>query len=107
MIVTTAFVVLLTGVAPRLGPWLTGLVTPFPLYAAALVVFAHALEGPARAAGVLRGLLLGLYSFVGFFLVLAALLEGAGIAAAFTAATAAALAIQGGALVALRRAPGA
>jgi len=52
---------------------------------------------------VLRGLLLGLYCFVGFFFVLAALLERAGIVAAFAAAGAVALAIQAGALWALRR----
>jgi hypothetical protein len=103
MVVTTGFVLLLTGVASHLGARLTGLVTPFPIYAAILVVFTHALEGPARAAGVLRGLLLGLYCFVGFFCVLAALLERAGMAAAFAAATAVALAIQGAALLALRR----
>jgi len=103
MIVTTGFVLLLTGVALHLGPRLTGLLTPFPLYAASLVVFTHALEGPARAAGVLRGLLLGLYCFVGFFGVVAALLERAGIALAFAAALAVMLAIQGAALWALRR----
>jgi hypothetical protein len=102
MVVTTAFVVLLTGAASHLGPRLTGLLTPFPLYAASLVAFTHALEGPAPAGGVLRGLLLGLYSFVGFFLVLAALLERAGIAAAFAAAVVVALAVQGAALWTLR-----
>lgn len=102
MAVTTGFVVLLTGVASHLGPRLTGLLTPFPLYAASLVVFSHALEGPAQAAGVLRGLVLGLYSFVGFFLVLGALLERSGIAAAFAAAVVVALAVQGAALWALR-----
>ena len=103
MVVSTAFVLLLTGVASHLGPRLTGLVTPFPIYAAILVAFTHALEGPARAAGVLRGLLLGLYCFVGFFCVLAALLERAGIAPAFAAAIAVALVIQGGALWLLHR----
>ena len=102
MIVTTGFVVLLTGVASHLGARVTGLLTPFPLYAASLVVFAHALEGSEQAGGVLRGLLLGLYSFVGFFLVLGAILERAGIAAAFAAAVAVALAVQGAALWALR-----
>jgi hypothetical protein len=103
MVVTTVFVLLLTGIAEHLGARLTGLVTPFPIYAAILVVFTHALEGPARAAGLLRGLLLGLFCFVGFFCVLAALLERAGITPAFAAATAVALAIQGAALWALRR----
>jgi hypothetical protein len=102
MVVTTAFVLLLTGVASQLGPRLTGLVTPFPLYAAVLVVFTHALEGPARAAGVLRGLLLGLYCFVGFFFVLALLLERSGITPAFAAAAVVALAVQGAALWVLR-----
>jgi hypothetical protein len=104
IVVTTGFVVLLTGVASLLGPRLTGLVTPFPLYGMMLSGFTHALEGPARAAGALRGLLLGLYCFTGFFFVLAALLERAGVALAFTAAAAVALAIQAAALWTLRRA---
>jgi hypothetical protein len=103
MAVTTAFVLLLTGVAPSLGPRLTGLVTPFPLYAAILVIFTHALEGPGHAAAVLRGLLVGLYCFTGFFFVLAVLLERVGMLAAFTAAIAAMLAIQAGTLLLLRR----
>jgi hypothetical protein len=103
MVVTTGFVVVLTGVASLLGPRLTGLVTPFPLYGAMLTGFTHALEGPARAAGVLRGLLLGLYGFIGFFFVLAALLEPGGVTLAFTAAGVVALTIQGLALWTLRR----
>ena len=103
MVVTTVFVVLLTGIASMLGPRLTGLLAPFPLYGAMLCGFTHALEGPARAAGVLRGLLLGLYCFIGFFVVLAALLERTGVVLAFTVAAAVALAIQGVALWILRR----
>jgi hypothetical protein len=104
MVVATAFVLLLTGMAPILGPGLTGLLAPFPLYAAILAIFAHYLEGPAPAAGVLRGLLLGLFAFAGFFLVLAALIERAGIAPAFAAAIAVAFALQAGSLWTLRRA---
>jgi hypothetical protein len=47
---------------------------------------------------VLRGLLLGLFSFAGFFLVLGGLIERLGVAGGFVAATAAALAIQAGSL---------
>src|SRR4029077_2644700 len=104
MVVATGFVLLLTGVAPALGPRLTGLLAPLPLYAATLTVFAHHREGPGPAASVLRGLLLGLFGFAGFFLVLAALLERAGIGPAFAAASAIALALQGGSLWVLRRA---
>jgi hypothetical protein len=102
MIVATAYVVLLTALAPALGPRLTGLLSPFPLYAAVLAVFAHHLQGPEAAASVLHGLLLGLFSFAAFFLVLAGLLERAGVLTAFAAAIVAALACQGGSLWRLR-----
>jgi hypothetical protein len=52
---------------------------------------------------VLRGLVLGLFAFAGFFLVLAALIEWVGIASAFAGAIAVALALQAGSLWALRR----
>jgi uncharacterized membrane protein (GlpM family) len=94
MAVTTGLVLLLTGTAPALGPRLAGLLATFPLYAAILAVFAHRQEGPGPAVQVLRGLLLGLFSFAAFFAVLAALLERAGMALAFTAAVAAALVLQ-------------
>jgi hypothetical protein len=103
MIVATVFVVLLTGLAARLGPELTGLLAPFTLYAAILTVFGHHLGGAAAAVRVLRGLLLGLFAFAGFFLVLAFTLERMGTAAAFGAAIAIGLAIQATSLWILRR----
>jgi hypothetical protein len=106
MVVATGFVLALTAIAPALGPRLTGLLAPFPLYAATLVVFAHHLQGPGPAANVLRGLLLGLFAFTGFFAVLAALLERAGIGPAFAAAGAVAIAIQSASLWALHRSRG-
>ncbi len=106
MIVATAYVLLVTAVAPALGPQLTGLVAPFPLYATILAVFANQLEGAASATRVLRGLLLGLFAFAGFFLALAILIEPAGIALAFVTAVVVALTIQAGSLWVLRRTDG-
>jgi hypothetical protein len=103
MVVATAFVLLLTGAASKLGPRLTGLLAPFPVYAAILAIFAHHLQGPAAAASVLKGLLLGLFGFAGFFLVFAAVIESAGVLAAVAAATAVTLAFQAASLWALRR----
>src|SRR5262249_52355315 len=103
MVVATGFVLLLTGVAPALGPRLTGLLAPFPLYGAVLAVFAHRLHGPAAAVAVLRGLLVGLFGFAVFFLVLAAFIERAGIGPAFATALAVTLALQAGALWMLQR----
>jgi len=103
MIVATAFVVALTGLAGVLGPRLTGLLAPFPLYAAILTVFAHALDGATAAVSVLRGLLVGLVAFAAFFMVLAATLPAAGVLAAFAAALGVALVLHGGALWLLHR----
>ena len=104
MVLATALVLLLTSLAPALGPRLTGLLTPFPLYASILGVFAHRFQGAAAVTSVLRGLLMGLFAFASFFLVLALLIEPVGIAPAFAASIAAALAVQAGSLWVLRRA---
>jgi hypothetical protein len=103
MIVATAFVLLLTAGAPMLGPQLTGLLSPFPLFASILAVFAHHQVGSQAAMKVLRGLLLGLFAFTGFFTVLSALLETFGITIAFIAALVTALLIQGSSLWLMRR----
>jgi hypothetical protein len=68
--------------------------TPTLIGAASLADFAHHLQGPAPAAGVLRGLLVGLFAFAAFFLVLAALIERGGIALAFADAIAVAFLLQ-------------
>jgi len=94
MIVAALFVVLLTDLAPVLGARLTGLLSTFPVFAATLTAFAHHQQGPASAARVLRGLLMGLFSFAGFYLVLSTLLEPAGIGPAFSAAILTALILQ-------------
>jgi hypothetical protein len=104
MVVATGFVVALTAAAGALGPRLTGLLAPFPLYAAILTVFAHALDGGGAAVSVLRGLLVGLIAFAAFFLVLAATLSAAGVGVAFALAISVALVLHGGTLWILRRA---
>jgi hypothetical protein len=93
MMITTVLVVALTEAAPLLGARLSGVLATFPLYAAILTVFAHR-AGPPAAVQVLRGLLVGLLSFAGFFITLGALVERLGVAGGFVAATAAALVIQ-------------
>jgi len=102
MVLTTALVIAITGLAPTLGPRVSGVLATFPVYAAILTVFAHR-AGPAPAVQVLRGLLLGLFSFGAFFLVLARAIEDLGIAGGFAAATAAALVVQAASLAFLVR----
>jgi hypothetical protein len=103
MIVATVFVLLLTGSAATLGPQLTGLLAPFPLYGAILAVFAHHMQGAVAAMRVLRGLLLGLFGFAGFFLALAGMLEHGNMVVAFGTASAIALILQVGTFRMLKR----
>src|SRR2546423_14543273 len=69
MVLATGLVLLLTGIAPRIGAHLSGLLSPFPIYAGVLAVFAHRQTGNTGANRVLKGLLLGLAAFASFFLV--------------------------------------
>jgi len=94
MVVATSLVVAITGVAPILGPQLTGLVTTYPIYASVLAAFAHAQRGGMAAIHVVRGLCYGLLAFASFFFVIGALIERLGIGLAFAGAIAAALAVQ-------------
>ncbi|HZV49553.1 MAG TPA: hypothetical protein VFD49_07275 [Candidatus Dormibacteraeota bacterium] len=94
MLVATAFVLVITALASRLGPGLTGLLTPFPLYATVLGVFAHLHDGRESASAVMRGLLTGLYGFGAFFLALSLLLVSGGPALAFAGAIAAVALVQ-------------
>lgn len=99
----TSFILLLTGVAPLIGSRMTGLLTTIPLYVTILAIFAHRDHGPAAAAHVLRGLLYGMFAFLGFFLVLSLLIEHSSLGTAFGAAILTALVIQGTTLFILRK----
>ena len=95
MTVATALVLVITGAARILGPGLSGLAATYPLFAVILAVFAHLHQGPGAARSVLRGLLLGLFGFVGFFVTVALLVTRIGLWGTFAAALGVNLAIHG------------
>ncbi len=86
MLVAAAFVVGLTGVASLLGPQLSGLLAPFPMFATILAVFTHHYQGAAASRRLLHGVVAGSFTPVVFFLVISLLLRSWGIAAAFALA---------------------
>jgi hypothetical protein len=94
MMTGTAVVLAITQVAPTVGPRFSGVLAAFPVVTAVLAVFAHRLVGGFEANAVLRGLLLGMFSFVAFYAVLELAVERAGIVGGFSAASAAAVATQ-------------
>lgn len=104
MLVATAVVVAITGLAPVLGPHLAGLLSPFPVFGAVLAIFTQHTHGPGGACGVLDGLLLGLLAPAVFFLVLALTLPPLGLVA-FAIAAVAALAAQAVTMLAIPRSP--
>ena len=103
IVIATSLVIGLTEAAPILGARLSGLLSPFPVYAAILAVFAHRQGGAAAARSVWRGLFFGLFAFLAFFTVLAATLVPIGIAGSFGLAIITALLVQGLTLLLLRR----
>jgi hypothetical protein len=104
MIVATALVLVLTALAPYAGARLSGLLATYPVFAAVLAMFSQRGHGAAAAIQVLRGLMTGLFGFIGFFVALALSLPRLGIAGGFALATLVALSIQAVSLRLLRRA---
>lgn len=104
-LVATGVVLVLTAAATTIGARLTGLLAVYPLYSAVLATFAHRLDGRAAAIGLLRGLLVGLFSFAAFYSVLALALPRTGIAGAFASAIAAGLIVQAASLRPILRRP--
>lgn len=73
----------LTGLAARLGPVSSGLLTPFPVASSVLVLGTHLAEGPSSLCELVRGFLFGLFGFVAFLAVLSVALVPLGAAKAF------------------------
>jgi hypothetical protein len=94
MAAALAVVLAVTGLAERLGPRLSGALTPFPTATAILLSFTHAQQGLPGALAFLRGFLPGMWSFALFCFVVALCVEPLGRVAAFAAALAAQLLTQ-------------
>jgi hypothetical protein len=103
MAVATAVVLLLTTAAHRLGPMLSGLLSPVPVFLLVLAAFAQRSEGSAACVSVLRGGVMGTFAFAAFFLVVGALLGRVGTGATYALASLAALAVNGVTLWVVRR----
>lgn len=93
--VGTSLIVVLTTVAPTLGPRASGLISTYPVYVSTLTFFAHRQGGAAGVTAMQRGLVLGLFGWLAFWTTLLVVLPAAGIAPGFVAAIVAALAAQG------------
>lgn len=103
MVIGAGFVFLLTEAAPALGPRLSGLLSPLPIFATIFAIFTQRFQGAPAARRLLSGVVLSSFAAAIFFVVVSALLVPWGVLGAFAVATGAALLTQGAALWLSRR----
>jgi hypothetical protein len=95
MLSALMLVLVLTSAADRLGPALSGVLTPFPVVTAIVAAFMHAQQGTGVVLRFLRGYMPGLCSFAIFCFVIALALPTRSLATAAGMALAAQLVAQG------------
>jgi len=106
MLTAALLVVIITTVASTLGPQLSGLLTPIPVFTITLVIFTHSRQGPTPVFVFLTGLQYGLFSFAAFCAVVGVLLVPYGLAVAMAVGLLAFLAVSGLCGLLLARLPG-
>jgi hypothetical protein len=94
MAVAPAVIFTITTAAHWLGPALSGLLSPIPVFALVLGAFTHRADGPEAAVDLLRGVVIGSFSFAAFFLVVGTGLERLGLAPTYGLATLVALVVN-------------
>ena len=103
MATATGLVLVLTSIASLLGPHLSGLLSPLPIFATVFAVFAHKLRGGKPARQILHGVVVSSFACAVFFLFIAGVIQRWSIIATFSGATLLALLTQGSMLWLLRR----
>ena len=86
---------LITFLTRSLGPQLSGLIAPFPVFVLILSVFTHHQSGAGAAANLTREVIIGSFSFAAFFTVVALGLTRLGVPATYALATTASLTVSG------------
>ena len=95
MVIATTLLVLITTMAATLGSKWGGLLSPFPIFTFVMAIFAHIQGGPAAARQLMRGVLLGLFSYTTFFVVVALLVQPVNLFAVYILAALSALVVNG------------
>jgi len=83
IIAATALVLLITGAASILGPHLSGLLTPFPVYATVMSLFILTSKGPQVSALFLRGIMMGCLTTSVFLFLIASFIVSFGLVVVF------------------------
>jgi uncharacterized membrane protein len=103
MVAGAALVLAVTHFSGTLGARLSGALAMFPVMGSVLAVFSHRHSGAAFTIHLLRGMVLGFFSFASFCIVLALTLPALGIAPAFLLSLGCAVLVHACTRVLLRR----
>ncbi|HMD89490.1 MAG TPA: hypothetical protein VKF38_10035 [Anaerolineaceae bacterium] len=99
MLLAALFVLVLTTAANGLGAQLSGLISPFPIFSSIIAPFTHIHQGHAGVVQLLRGVVMGTFGLIAFYLVVIATLPGLAVGWTYLMASVAAIAVN---MVALR-----
>ena len=86
MLTATALLVAITSSAHALGPQLSGLLSPFPVIAWPLTIFAHYHGGRQEMMGLVRGNAMSAVGVIIFYLIISGLIVSSGILLTFVLA---------------------
>jgi len=103
MLIATGLILFITTSAGTLGSKWSGLLSPFPIFTFVMATFSHYQSGAAAASRLIRGVLVGLFSYTTFFLVVALLVDRTSLFIVYPLATVAALGVDGVSLTILLR----
>ena len=83
---STAMVLAITAAAPRLGPTLSGVLSPMPVISWPLIIFSHVQGGRSDALAAIRGTAAGALGILVFYIIVAHFLADHGLLAVYGAA---------------------
>jgi hypothetical protein len=95
IVAATAFVIILTTLADKLGPQLSGLFAPFPVFGIVFAAFTHSQQGAQVTSNLLGGIVVSSVGYATFFLVVGGLLDRLGIALCYSLAALLAVSASG------------
>jgi hypothetical protein len=95
MILAAAFVFAVTTFAAVLGPQLSGLMAPFPVFGLIMAIFTHKLSGSGAALHLFRSYVLSSAGYACFFLIVGVFLPALGIGWTYSLATLAIFCLNG------------
>jgi hypothetical protein len=103
MVLAAIFVFSLTGLSETLGPQLSGLIAPFPVFGLITSIFTHRQNGSAAALSLFRSYITASAGYACFFLIVGGGLTTLGIVPTYLLATLAIFILNGLILFILRR----